>query len=653
MVKGGPWMIDMRLGMRVVHGGGSLVVFQGTPMWGSKGRRPGLGPVVGDGYPQGAAGLLAQRNKEALGSSQGVAPPDLGRGASWYGVGRALWWPSDGGLSFLDEGCYGRGSGQGPEGGGGCPLGPRFLDVGLVAVSGKSAGPGGRTGRSRLQAGQGVRTGCGHSGNSRHRSGPWVAVSSVQKKNVPISDISMSTGKSPLFPSHLYHGQGRALDDRHEAGEEGGSWWWLIGGVSWYPDVGFEGGPGLGPVVEDGYPQGAAGLLAQQNKEALGSSQGVAPPDLGRGTAWYGGSEGGDGCSLGPRFLDVGSVGGPGWVPDGGCACPHGPRFFDDGCNGRGPGWRPNGGGGCPHGLRFLDEGSFVGGLGRRPDGADVCTHGADWSRSQGRVQASGVEQGSLGCKQDGGLGQGTVTPATLGTAPGPGWQSARFRKKCPHFRHLNVYWEQSWNVFFISLGGSDPRPHRPPSGGAEPRSHGGPRKATMLQRCGPAVPMWRPAVPTRCSELWAMVTDHFFDEGVCYIFESPHLGAIEPSLLGCNRGTWGSMLGCKRLSEHSIAVVPSDHGGRTFSDECVSYVFERSLLGAIEPSFVGWNRGTCGGLMGCKRLSVHNSTVVPSDHGGLMTHRAVKFDKMLICRSWTHDTTSTRWCRPSLGSKD
>ncbi|KAL4284295.1 hypothetical protein GQ457_16G014740 [Hibiscus cannabinus] len=217
----------------------------------------GLGPVVGDGYPQGVAGLPAQRNKEALGSSQGVAPLDLGRGAGWYGVGRSLWWPSDGGLNFLDEGCYGRGSGQGPEGGGGCPLGPRFLDVGSVGgalvgcltavvhaptVHGSSTRgamggvlDGGSTAEvdapmvygssmrgplwgalvigltalldaSTVQTGRGLReecmprgsnrvvsvasrtgarTGCGHSGNSRHRSGPWVVVSSVQKKKCP------------------------------------------------------------------------------------------------------------------------------------------------------------------------------------------------------------------------------------------------------------------------------------------------------------------------------------------------------------------------------------------------------------------------------------------------------------------------------------
>ncbi|KAL4324677.1 hypothetical protein GQ457_11G001750 [Hibiscus cannabinus] len=119
MSKGGPWMIDMRLGLE--HGGGSMVVFHGTPMWGSKGG-PGLGPVVGYGYPQGVA----------LGSSQGMAPPDLGHRAGWYGEGRSLWWSFDGGLCFLDEGCNGRGSGRGPEGGGGCPLGPRLLDVGSV-----------------------------------------------------------------------------------------------------------------------------------------------------------------------------------------------------------------------------------------------------------------------------------------------------------------------------------------------------------------------------------------------------------------------------------------------------------------------------------------------------------------------------------------
>ncbi|KAL4283624.1 hypothetical protein GQ457_16G014760 [Hibiscus cannabinus] len=173
-----------------------------------------------------------------------------------------------------------------------------------------------------------------------------------------------------------------------------------------------------------------------------------------------------------------------------------------------------------------------------------------------------------------------------------------------------------------------------------------------MRQRCGPVVPMWRPTVLTRCSKRWATAAGHFSDEGVCYIFESLHLGAIEPSFLGWNRGTWGGLLGCKRLSEHSIAVVPSGHGGRIFSDDGVSYIFESPLLGAIEPSFLGWNRGTWGGLMSCKRLSIHSSTVVLPDHGGLITHRAGKFDKVLICRPWTHDTISTRWCRPNLGSK-
>ncbi|KAL4311813.1 hypothetical protein GQ457_01G032130 [Hibiscus cannabinus] len=71
-----------------------------------------------------------------------------------------------------------------------------------------------------------------------------------------------------------------------------------------------------------------------------------------------------------------------------------------------------------------------------------------------------------------------------------------------------------------------------------------------------------------------------------------------------------------------------------------------------VEPSFLGWNRGTWGGLMGCKRWSVHSIMVVPSDHGVLMIHRVGKFDKMLICRPWTHDTISTRWCKPNLGSK-
>ncbi|KAL4353044.1 hypothetical protein GQ457_06G008840 [Hibiscus cannabinus] len=208
--------------------------------------------------------------------------------------------------------------------------------------------------------------------------------------------------------------------------------------------------------------------------------------------------------------------------------------------------------------------------------------------------------------------------------------------------------------MFFSSLGGSDPRPHRPPSGGVGPRSRGGLRKATMRQRCGPVVPMWCPAVSTRCSERWAMAVNHFSDEGVCYIFESPRLGAMEPSIYGWNQDLRGGLNTLMRLSDWWATVVGQ------FSGEGVSYILESPHLGATELSSKGWNRDPWGGLKALVWMPIRSITAISTGHGCLyfereisekvMTLRAGKFEEMLICRPWT--TTSARWCRPKLGSK-
>ncbi|KAL4332523.1 hypothetical protein GQ457_07G000070 [Hibiscus cannabinus] len=201
-------------------------------------------------------------------------------------------------------------------------------------------------------------------------------------------------------------------------------------------------------------------------------------------------------------------------------------------------------------------------------------------------------------------------------------------------------------------LGGSDPPPHRPPSGGAGPRSRGGPRKAPMRQRCGPVVPRWRPIVPTRCSERWGTAADQLSDEGGCSLFGSPHLGAAEPSFLERFCGTWVGLVGFQWWSDHSTTVAAAGHGGRNFSDVGISYGFESPPLGAIELSFLGRIRGTWGGLMGGKMWDVHRTMVVPSGHGGLMIYLVGNLDKLVNRRAWTQGTTSRRWCRPKCGSK-
>ncbi|KAL4348543.1 hypothetical protein GQ457_17G007650 [Hibiscus cannabinus] len=201
--------------------------------------------------------------------------------------------------------------------------------------------------------------------------------------------------------------------------------------------------------------------------------------------------------------------------------------------------------------------------------------------------------------------------------------------------------------MFFSSLGGSDPPPHRPPSGGAGPRSRGGPRKAPMRQRCGPVVPMSRPMVPARCSDRWATAADQFSDEGVYFIFRSPLLGAVEPCRFGWKRCARCGLVARRGWPDQGSAVVPAGHGGRNFSDDGISQDFDSPSLGPMEPSLLGSIRGAWGGLRAPKRRSAHSTTVVLSDQGGLLTHRVGDIDKVLNRRAWTHGAPSRRWCRP------
>ncbi|KAL4296847.1 hypothetical protein GQ457_12G013350 [Hibiscus cannabinus] len=473
--------------------------------------------------------------------------------------------------------------------------------------------------------------------------------------------------------------QGRALVDRHEGGEGAVQRWWFIGNVSWFSDMGFVGGwPGLGPAGGDGHPHGVAWLQTHGCKQDLGSRWGVATPATLAGVT-----------APGWRVLrygeeDEGSVGG---APDGGLTAeitaPMGADWPD------GLGRRQDRGLGQgadrPDGLgrrqdRGLGQGAdWPDGLGRRQDRG--LGQGADWPDGLGRSQDRGLGQGAdrpdglgrrqdrglgqgadrldgLGRRQDQGLGQGAVTLVILDNAPDPGWRPARFRKKVSPFQTFQCLLGVELGCFFSSLGGSDPPPHRPPSGGARPRSRGGPRKAPMRQRCGPVVPMSHPMVPARCSDRWATAADQFSDEGVYYIFRSPLLGADEPCRLGWKRCARCGLVARKGWPDQCTAMVPAGHGGRNFSDDGISHDFDSPSLGPMEPSPLVSIRGTWGGLRASKRWSAHSTTVVLSDQGGLLTHRVGDIDKVLN-RYWGSlrdhgcgvDRSLSGMCRPEGSS--
>ncbi|KAL4348558.1 hypothetical protein GQ457_17G007640 [Hibiscus cannabinus] len=308
--------------------------------------------------------------------------------------------------------------------------------------------------------------------------------------------------------------QGRALVDRHEGGEGAGQRWWFIGNVSWFSGMGFVGGwPGLGPAGRDGHPHGVAWLQTHGCKQDLGSRWGVATPatladvtapgwrvlrygeevegSVGGGSRWgpYGGDHrphGTDGSRLmGRKQAPRGRLGAD-W-PDGlgrrqerglgqGADRPDGLGRMQDRGLGQGADWPDGLGRRQDRGLDRVRTGRTVSVVGRT-GGADRVrtgrtvsvvgrTGGSDRVRTGRTVSVVGRTGGSdrvrtgrtvsvAGRTRGSDRGRSPRSSSTALRTLGGGLLGSE--KKCPHFRHFNVYWEQ-FQTYQCLLGAAGSR---------------------------------------------------------------------------------------------------------------------------------------------------------------------------------------------------